>query len=507
MEPTTIVLFGATGDLAKRKIYPALYNLYLEKKLPETFSLVGMGRREWSDEFFQAQVEKSLHEFSRRQGDHESVKSFVKAFRYSVLNITHKEDYIKLLQLVEQREAELGIPSNRLFYLSVGPEFFEPIAENIQASGLGSTQGWKRLVIEKPFGHDLQSARDLNRKLSESFTEEEIYRIDHYLGKPMVQKLETLHQSNPIMKALWNNRYISNVQITANETVGVEERASYYDHVGAVRDMFQNHMLQLLMMMAIQLPYNSTSENVGQKKKHIMESIQPLQKQTVGASIIRGQYASGSIQGKPVHAYTDEPGVAENTMNDTFIAAKLQIDDFFWRGVPFYIRTGKRMKEKSTRIVIEFKEPSGQGHLIKNNGSKPNLLVIEMSPDQSMTLQLNASDPENKGEFKPVHIDLAPNQGELAEAYENLIRDALHGDPTFFAHWDEVELSWAWVQPILDAFNENLLPLHLYPAGSYGPAESDAMLEAEGHHWWFDEPNELISEQDSDVPMAVNGNI
>lgn len=507
MEPTTIVLFGATGDLAKRKIYPALYNLYLEKKLPETFSLIGMGRREWSDEFFQAQVEKSLHEFSRRQGDHESVKSFIKAFRYSVLNITHKEDYIKLLQLVEQREAELGIPSNRLFYLSVGPEFFEPIAENIQASGLGSTQGWKRLVIEKPFGHDLQSARDLNRKLSESFTEEEIYRIDHYLGKPMVQKLETLHQSNPIMKALWNNRYISNVQITANETVGVEERASYYDHVGAVRDMFQNHMLQLLMMMAIQLPYNSTSENVGQKKKHIMESIQPLQKQTVGASIIRGQYAAGSIQGKPVHAYTDEPGVAENTMNDTFIAAKLQIDDFFWRGVPFYIRTGKRMKEKSTRIVIEFKEPSGQGHLIKNNGSKPNLLVIEMSPDQSMTLQLNASDPENKGEFKPVHIDLAPNQGDLAEAYENLIRDALHGDPTFFAHWDEVELSWAWVQPILDAFNENLLPLHLYPAGSYGPAESDAMLEAEGHHWWFDEPNELISEQDSDVPMAVNGNI
>ena len=507
MEPTTIVLFGATGDLAKRKIYPALYNLYLEQKLPQTFSLIGMGRREWSDEFFQAQVEKSLHEFSRRQGDHESVKSFVKAFRYSVLNITHKEDYIKLLQLVEQREAELGIPSNRLFYLSVGPEFFEPIAENIQASGLGTTQGWKRLVIEKPFGHDLQSARDLNRKLSESFTEEEIYRIDHYLGKPMVQKLETLHQSNPIMKALWNNRYISNVQITANETVGVEERASYYDHVGAVRDMFQNHMLQLLMMMAIQLPYNSTSENVGQKKKHIMESIQPLQKQTVGASIIRGQYAAGSIQGKPVHGYTDEPGVAENTMNDTFIAAKLQIDDFFWRGVPFYIRTGKRMKEKSTRIVIEFKEPSGQGHLIKNNGSKPNLLVIEMSPNQTMTLQLNASDPDNKGEFKPVHIDLAPNQGELAEAYENLIRDALHGDPTFFAHWDEVELSWAWVQPILDAFNENLLPLHLYPAGSYGPAESDAMLEDEGHHWWFDEPMDHSSEISSDVPLAVNGNM
>ncbi|WFA86408.1 glucose-6-phosphate dehydrogenase [Paenibacillus amylolyticus] len=507
MEPTTIVLFGATGDLAKRKIYPALYNLYLEQKLPETFSLIGLGRRDWSDEFFQAQVEKSLNEFSRRQADPEVVKSFVKAFRYSVLNISHKEDYIKLLGLVEQREAELGIPSNRLFYLSVGPEFFEPIAENIQESGLGSTEGWKRLVIEKPFGHDLQSARDLNRKLSESFTEEEIYRIDHYLGKPMVQRLETLHQSNPIMKALWNNRYISNVQITANETVGVEERASYYDHVGAVRDMFQNHMLQLLMMMAIQLPYNSTSEKVGLKKKHIMESIQPLQKQTVGANIIRGQYAEGNIQGKPVNAYTAEPGVAENTMNDTFIAAKLQIDDFFWRGVPFYIRTGKRMNEKSTRIVIEFKEPSGQTNVLKNKGSKPNLLVIEMSPDQSMTLQLNASDPENKGEFKPVHIDLSPDKGDLAEAYENLIRDALLGDPTFFAHWDEVELSWAWVQPILDAFQENLLPLHLYPAGSYGPVESDVMLEEEGHHWWFDEPADQESVVTNSIPLAVNANL
>lgn len=505
MEPTSIILFGATGDLAKRKIYPALYNLYIEQKLPASFSLIGLGRREWSDEFFQAQVEKSLNEFSRRPADPEVVKSFVQAFRYSVLNISHKEDYIELLNLVEQREAELGIPSNRLFYLSVGPEFFEPIAENIQGSGLGSTEGWKRLVIEKPFGHDLQSARDLNRKLSEAFTEEEIYRIDHYLGKPMVQRLETLHQSNPIMKALWNNRYISNVQITANETVGVEERASYYDHVGAVRDMFQNHMLQLLMMMAIQLPYNSTTEKVGLKKKHIMESIQPLQKQNVGASVIRGQYVAGNIQGKSVSGYAAEPGVAENTMNDTFIAAKLQIDDFFWRGVPFYIRTGKRMKEKSTRIVIEFKEPSGQSNVV--NGSKPNLLVIEMSPDQSMTLQLNASDPQNKGEFKPVHIDLSPDCEDLAEAYENLIHDALHGDPTFFAHWDEVELSWAWVQPILDAFQENLLPLHLYPAGSYGPAESDAMLAAEGHHWWFDQPADQQAEDDIEVPLAVNANL
>jgi glucose-6-phosphate 1-dehydrogenase len=260
MEPTTFVLFGATGDLAKRKIYPALYNLFVDKKLPQSFSLIGLGRRELSDESFQANVEQSLRIFSRRDAkDPALMKNFLRAFRYSVLDVGRKEDYQKLLQLIEQREEELRISPNRMFYLSVGPELFETIAANIQESGLGSANGWKRLVIEKPFGHDLQSARDLNHKLSEAFAEHEIFRIDHYLGKPMVQKLEVLQQTNPVLQALWTNHYIANVQITANETVGVEERAGYYDHVGAVRDMFQNHMLQLLMMLASHLPNNSTS--------------------------------------------------------------------------------------------------------------------------------------------------------------------------------------------------------------------------------------------------------
>lgn len=499
MEPTTFILFGATGDLAKRKIYPALYNLFIDQKLPESFSLIGLGRREWSDETFQANVEQSLREFSRREGaDGAKIKQFVQAFRFSVLDIGRKEDYEKLLQLVEKREQELGIPQNRLFYLSVGPEFFEPIAANIQASGLGSTKGWKRLVIEKPFGHDLKSARELQENLSKSFTEDEVYRIDHYLGKPMVQGLETLRATNPVLQALLKNRYISNVQITANETVGVEERAGYYDHVGALRDMFQNHMLQLLMMTAIQLPHDSTIDQMREKKKQVVKALEPVRKQDVSLNIIRGQYREGSIKGVPVAGYTSEPGIAPDSMNDTFIAAKLQIDDYFWKGVPFYIRTGKRMKEKSTRIVIEFKDPLAQLGSAKDSSLRPNLLVIEMSPDESITLQLNMNDPQHKGEIKPANIELHSSRADLPEAYENLIYDAINGDATYFAHWDEVELSWQWVQPILEAFEENIVPLYPYAAGSYGPAEADELLARDGHHWWFDSRDEQNSESKQD---------
>ncbi|MEK8128500.1 glucose-6-phosphate dehydrogenase [Paenibacillus filicis] len=495
MEPMTFVLFGATGDLAKRKIYPALFNLFLDRKLPSSFSLIGLGRREWSDESFRANVEQSIREFSRRQSNDPSLmKQFVEAFRYHVLDIGRQEDYLDLKHLIEQCEEELHLPQNRLFYLSVGPEHFQPIAMNIQQSGLGSVNGWKRLVIEKPFGHDLQSARALNEKLSQAFTENEIFRIDHYLGKPMVQKLEALQQNNLVIQGIWNNRYIANVQITANETVGVEERAGYYDHVGALRDMFQNHMLQLLMMTAIQLPRESGFDEVRVKKKRVMKALEPLQKQNVTASVIRGQYTAGSMKGQPVAGYVDEPGIMAGTMNDTFIAAKLQIDDYYWRGVPFYIRTGKRLKEKSTRIVIEFKEQFISSPSEKHGRIEPNLLVIEMSPNESITLQLNSKDLSGEGEVKPVHIDIHPAGEELPEAYENLIRDALAGDSTFFAHWDEVELAWAWAQPILEAFEENLVPLRLYEAGTYGPPESDELLSQDGYHWWFDAKEQQTTE-------------
>lgn len=514
MEATTFVLFGATGDLAKRKIYPALYNLFLDGKLPQSFRVIGLGRRPLTDETFQASVEKAVHTFSRREAEETAAfTQFVQSFSYCPLHIDNIEDYQTLLQHVErfeqqyeserteQQAASGSFAPNRLFYLSVGPEFFATIADNIKASGLGDTKGWKRLVIEKPFGHDLLSAQQLNAKLSKSFSEDEVYRIDHYLGKPMIQKLEILQQSNPVLQALWSNRYISNVQITASETVGVEERAGYYDHVGAIRDMFQNHMLQMLMMLTLHLPENSTPEVVRFKKKTILQSLEPLHSDNIAANIVRAQYAAGAIGDQEVAGYLNEPGISADSQNDTYVAAKLEIDDPFWRGVPFYIRTGKRMKEKATRIIVEFKEAlkqksrpadgksAGSAYASSQQGSSQpvaNLLIYEISPNEGITFQLNSRDPLNKDQYKPIYIDFHSNGDEVPEAYESLIQDALNGDPTFFAHWDEVELSWKWVQPVLNAFADNTIPLHHYQAGSNGPAAADELLARDGHHWWLD---------------------
>lgn len=496
MEATTIVLFGATGDLAKRKIYPALYNLYVDGKLPQKFAVIGLGRREFSDLVFQSNVEKAIQQFSRRKSEDATLlQQFLNAFHYVPLNIDHPEDYKKLLQAVEEQERTMGGAPNRMFYLSVGPEFFIKIANNIKASGLGDTKGWKRLLIEKPFGHDLQSARELNENLSHSFQEEEIYRIDHYLGKPMIQKLESLQQGNPIIQALWSNRNISNVQITASETVGVEERAGYYDHVGAVRDMFQNHMLQILMMLSLHLPQNSTPDIVRFKKKTIMESLEPIHEENVNMHIIRGQYSEGVIDNTPVVGYTSEIGIPATSLNDTFIAAKIEIDDTFWRGVPFYIRTGKRMKEKFTRIVIEFKEAMQLSTKTEANKDHANLLILEISPNEGISFRMNTRDDKDKNNYQPMYLDFHSSSDDVPEAYENIIYDAFNGDPTFFAHWDEVELSWEWVQPILNAYEKNIVPLHHYPAGSNGPKASDELLAKDGNHWWLDpEPAKTIEE-------------
>lgn len=489
MDAMTFVLFGSTGDLAKRKIFPALYNLYLEQKLPQAFSVINLGRKPFTDEEFQAYVERSLHTFSRRKPeDRSQLEPFLRCFRYFAMDVTNQGGYRELLKRVKEREKELSIPENRMFYLSVAPEFFEVIALNIKESGLGNVRGWKRLIIEKPFGHDLASARQLNANLSQAFEEDEIFRIDHYLGKPMVQNLETLIPANPILKALWSNQYIANIQITASETVGVEERAGYYEGAGAIRDMFQNHMLQLLMMTAMHLPTPVTEQNVRKQKSSLLKALRPICKEEAAQHVVRGQYGAGEIRGQAVPAYRDEPGVDASSMTDTFVAARLWIDEFFWKDVPIYIRTGKRMKEKSTRIVLEFKDRLKEPHADVDNA--PNLLTIQINPDEKITLQLNGRNPLKNGQMEPVIMDFSVPADRMPEAYELLLFDALRGDATFFAHWEEVELAWKWVQPLLEAFEENLLPLHSYPAGSFGPAAANALLEEQGFHWWHDETSE-----------------
>ncbi|GGA45469.1 glucose-6-phosphate dehydrogenase [Paenibacillus physcomitrellae] len=483
MDAMTFVLFGATGDLAKRKIYPALYNLFLDGKLASSFTVIGLGRKEIADPDFQASVKDSLQSFSRKPIDPSNIDSFLSVFHYSSLNVNNVDDFKKLLGVAQKYETELGIPENRLFYLSVAPEFFETIADNINASGLGNTKGWKRLIIEKPFGHDLESARSLQANLNRSFEEEEVFRIDHYLGKPMVQNLEVLGFANPVLQALWNNRYIANVQITANELVGVEDRAGYYDHSGAIRDMFQNHMMQLLMMVTMHLPHRSTPDEVRAKKKNIIKSLRPISKDKINSQIIRGQYGPGSVKGVEVPGYRDENGIGPDSHNDTYVAARLKLETPFWEGVPFYIRTGKRTGEKSTRIVIEFKEPL-KASTFPDEVIPPNLLTIEVNPEEKITLQLNMKDKNNTKQLEPVVMEFGGSSKETPEAYENLIHDALLGDSTFFAHWDEVELSWAWVQPVLDAFAANEVPLHFYPAGSDGPDAAHELLAQDGYKWW-----------------------
>ena len=505
MDSMTFVLFGGTGDLAKRKIYPALYNLFIEQKMPSSFSIIGLGRRGMSHSDFQENVEESLKEFSRGDTTNSfKMVEFLESIRYVQFDATNKEDYKKLLKFVEEREQELNIPENRMFYLSVAPEFFDMIALNIKESGLGSTKGWKRMIIEKPFGHDLISARELNEKLSKAFDEEEIYRIDHYLGKPMVQKLGSLAFTNPILQALWNNKYIANIQITASEIVGVEDRAGYYDHTGAIKDMFQNHMLQMLMMTAMHLPKEINSKEVTNEKTKVMEALRPLQIEDVEAHVIRGQYGPGVINGENVVGYLHEPGIEETSKNDTFIAARLWIDDDFWYGVPFYIRTGKRMKEKSTRIVVEFKNPLKELYGDQIEDTIPNLLVIEINPNEGMSYVLNSRNPAN-GKTESIKVDYANDNKDVPEAYELLIHDALRGDSTFFAHWKEVELSWEYVQPILDAFKEQLLPLHSYPAGSYGPEAAHSLLREDGFKWWLDEETieEVAEVKEKELALQV----
>lgn len=480
----TFVLFGATGDLAKRKIYPALFNLYLNHKLPETFNVIGIGKESLSPDEFQSRIIDSLYTFSRHLlHDKTKKETFAGNFHYYQLDAAKSADYKGLLKLVQQHEKFQSMQENRLFYLSVAPELFEVIASNIKESGLGDVNGWRRLIIEKPFGHNLKSAQQLNKNLSYSFEEDEIYRIDHYLGKPMVQNLEALVLANPILQSLWNNQSIANVQITASETVGVEERAGYYDKSGAIRDMVQNHMLQLLMMTTMHLPSQLTQKTIRNEKRKVLEALRPLQKADAGNHIVRGQYEQGIINQEPVIAYREEAGVSASSLNDTFFAARLWIDNLLWKGVPFYIRTGKRMTEKATKIVIEFKQHSPDPRTSKGKRIEPNLLTIYINPNEGVSLQLNSKNPSN-GELEPIKVNFASDNHDVPEAYERLLFDALCGDATFFAHWDEVELSWKWIDPILEAFKENKVPLQPYSSGSMGPESAHCLLKKDGYEWW-----------------------
>lgn len=478
----TIILFGATGDLANRKLYPAFYQLYKKRETDNEFAVIGVARRKKDHEAFREMVRESIQEVTAKD-DRETVEGFLAQFFYHPLDVNDLEAYVGLLDLANTLDRDFRLSGNRLFYLALAPEFFSPVTLNIKKSGLSATSGWKRLVIEKPFGRDLTSAKELNQDINQVFNEEEIYRIDHYLGKEMVQNIQVVRFSNPIFESIWNNRYISNIQITSSETLGVGERASYYDQTGALMDMVQNHMLQMVSLVAMEPPSRLETEDIRNEKVKAIKSLRPFTKETINDNLIIGQYTEGSIDDEKVIGYLDEENIANTSKTETFVAAKLMIDNFRWAGVPIYIRTGKRMEVKSTEIVIQFKDAPMNLYPSDNDQTLPNLLIIHVQPDEGLTLKLNAKKMTTSAETLPISMEYSNKLGG-AEAYERLINDAIKGDSTNFTRWDEVALSWEFVDRITKIWSDKHNTLHTYPSGTMGPQASDELLAKDGFHWW-----------------------
>lgn len=480
-----IVIFGATGDLAKRKLFPSIYQLYEKGKLSEEFAIVGVARRPLSNDEFRNYVRQSVENALRQEL---SDLSFVSHFYYHPFDVTDTASYQQLKTLLAQLDETYHTDGNRIFYLAMAPEFFGTITSRLKSEGLTATNGWKRLVIEKPFGHDFRSAQQLNEEIRQSFAEHEIYRIDHYLGKEMVQNIEVIRFSNAIFEPLWNNRFISNIQITSSETLGVEDRGRYYDHSGALRDMVQNHMLQMVALLAMEPPIKLTTDDIRSEKVKVLRALCPISHDEVDQYFVRGQYGRGVVNGKEVIGYREENNVDPNSNTETFVAGKLMIDNFRWAGVPFYIRTGKRMTEKSTKIVVQFKDVPMNLYYRTNEKIQPNLLIIHIQPDEGITLHLNGKKSGENMKTTPIQLDYCNNCIDginTPEAYEKLLYDCMRGDATNFTHWDEVAASWQFVDPISEVWESTkAADFPNYEAGSMGPKASDALLEKDGFRWW-----------------------
>ncbi|WAA10483.1 glucose-6-phosphate dehydrogenase [Fervidibacillus albus] len=481
-----ILLFGATGDLAKRKLYPSLYNLFEKGLLSDRFAVVGVARRLKGNEDFRNWVKDSIMTFGERS---DQLEEFISHFYYQSHDVSDSSSYTQLKQLVDRLDEQYRLEGNRIFYLAMSPEFFGTVAGHLKADGLTETNGFKRLVIEKPFGHDLQSAIELNNEIRKAFLEEEIYRIDHYLGKEMVQNIEVIRFANAIFEPLWNNRYISNIQVTSSEILGVEDRARYYDKNGALRDMVQNHMMQIVSLLAMEPPIRLTTDEIRSEKVKVLRALRAIKPEEVHQFFVRGQYDQGMINGKEVPAYRDELNVSPDSNTETFVAGKLLIDNFRWAGVPFYIRTGKRMRKKSTKIVVQFKDIPM--NLYYKNGShlNPNLLVINVQPEEGITLHLNVKKTGQIMETTPIKLNFSTNSIDgmnTPEAYEKLLYDCLRGDATNFTHWDEVALSWKFIDTISTVWEQEKGDFPNYQAGSTGPKCSDELLAKDGFCWWSD---------------------
>jgi glucose-6-phosphate 1-dehydrogenase len=488
-QPCNVVIFGASGDLTFRKLIPALYNIAADGDLPAALSVVGFARREKTDEQFQKELEDAARKFSRSGVDDEVWGSFGQRIFYHQSEFGSDEGYQRLAERLDSLDAERGTRGNRLFYLSVAPAEFGGILEKLAKFGLNEAKpgSWARVIVEKPFGKDLKSARELNRVVSEVFQEKDTFRIDHYLGKETAQNIMVLRFANAIFEPLWNNRYIDHVQITATEPMGVEGRGPYYDNSGALRDMVQNHLLQLLCLVAMEPPTDLTADSVRDEKVKVVRALRPISSEEVAENVIRGQYTAGAVGGKEVVGYREEDRVNPQSVTETYVALKVHVENWRWAGIPFYIRVGKRLPKHAAEIAVQFK--SAPGVLFNEaEGMGPNVLVIRIQPDEGISLRMQSKRPGAQLRIEPVKMDFhyGTSFGKASpEAYERLLLDAMSGDATLFARRDEVEQAWTFIDAVEAAWhqNPNPPPVCEYPAGSWGPKEADDLLERDGRAW------------------------
>jgi glucose-6-phosphate 1-dehydrogenase len=490
-EPCIVVIFGASGDLARRKLLPALYRLVQERLLPAEFAIIGLARTEMSSEEFRARMKEAVEEFSEAgRVDEEVWNSFAQGLHYLTADINNPEDYERLSQVLTQVDVERGTQGNRLFYLSVAPKFYSEAVKQLGQHGLAKPKdkGWVRVIVEKPFGTDLESARELNRELLQHLDEQQIYRIDHYLGKETVQNLLVFRFANGIFEPLWNRQYIDHVQLTNAETVGVEGRGGYYETAGVVRDMMQNHVFQVLSLVAMEPPVNLGSEAVRDEKIKAMEAARAFTPERVRAECVRGQYGAGSIAGQPVPGYRQETDVAPDSATETFSMLTMYFDNWRWAGVPFYLRSGKRLPKRVTEIAIQFKAAPLPLFGEAMEQMTPNQLIIRIQPDEGITLRFAAKVPGQMTNIRDVNMDFRYGASfgvQLAEAYERLLLDCILGDSTLYARKDMTERGWEIVMPILDewAATKDKVNFPNYEAGTWGPKESHDLIERDGRRW------------------------
>jgi glucose-6-phosphate 1-dehydrogenase len=489
--PSAFVIFGAAGDLTKRKLLPALYNLKASGLLPRQLAIVGVTRKEKSHEQFREEQSKDIHEFATQPVDEALWAEVRSALYYQAGEFSNPETYTKLKALLDEVAKTHHTMGNVLFYLATPPEFFGEIVKQLGEAGLvrRGQAGWRRVVIEKPFGRDLDSARALNTELDRVLEESQIYRIDHYLGKETVQNIMVFRFANGLFEPVWNRRYVDHVQIMVAETVGVEDRGNYYDKAGVVRDMVQNHMFQLMALVAMEPPTSFEANAVRDERVKVLKAIRTWKPEDVLGRAVRGQYGPGEVEGQPVPGYRGEAKVNPNSNTETYAALRLQVENWRWAGVPFYLRSGKRLPRRDTEIMIQFRRPPLLLFDESEEQVDPNRLVLHIQPDEGIEIRIKAKHPGPAMELNTVKLDFSYKQfGETSAAtgYERLLYDSMVGDSTLFHRADMVEEAWRIATPMVDVWAS--LPARDFPnyaAGSWGPQAADALIQRDGRHWWL----------------------